>query len=110
VRPLHYDPAFPECRVAPALLALAEDWELYPDETETLCMAWTTGRVCDGYGLDEPDPGGRHFHTVPVDRCRECGEAVIPDAAGRLAHLLTSHGYRMDGRRFDNHNVEVGRV
>jgi hypothetical protein len=42
------------------------------------------------------------------ERCPdpECGGAIIPAGTdGRLAHLMTCHGWRMDGRRYDNQNV-----
>lgn len=39
------------------------------------------------------------------ERCPDCDGAIIPPGTdGRLAHLMREHGWRMDGRRFDNRN------
>lgn len=36
----------------------------------------------------------------------ECGGAIIPAGVeGRLSHLMSHHGWRMNGRRYDNQNV-----
>jgi hypothetical protein len=47
-------------------------------------------------------------------RCADpdCGQAIFQGehATARLAHLLRAHGYRMDGRRFDDQNREIGRA
>lgn len=35
----------------------------------------------------------------------ECGARIVPDDfRGLLNHLLTFHGYRMDGNQYDNQN------
>lgn len=63
---------------SPALLARAETWPIY-DSTLT-------------------DTDG---DTWPVKRCGECDNAIVhqPEtAAGRAFHMITHHGYRMDGR------------
>lgn len=63
------------------LLAIAEKWETY------------------GSVLTDNDG------TVwPVLRCRECDNAIIhePETTGGIAyHLITHHGFRMDGRHED---------
>ena len=63
---------------SPQLLAAAEEWPVY-DSTLT-------------------DIEG---DTWPVKRCGRCDNAIVhnPDTpAGRAFHMLTHHGYRMDGR------------
>lgn len=71
----------PGWTIAPALLQLADIWPLT-------------------YDKDEPVPA----YAV---RCGEvdCGQMICPpDAQGTVYHLLNAHGFRMDGRAFDNHN------
>jgi hypothetical protein len=78
-----------------SLVARARDWQTYQDETERRCR-------CTGISLC-PYP-----HTVEIRRCSPCGEEIYPDdLLGILRHLTTSHGYRMDGRQFDNQNREI---
>jgi hypothetical protein len=39
-------------------------------------------------------------------RCKKCHDVIMPeDQDGILGHLMMHHGWRMDGRRFDNRNV-----
>lgn len=38
-------------------------------------------------------------------RCADDSALITPDLNERVAHLLHEHGWRMDGRRFDNRNV-----
>jgi hypothetical protein len=46
-----------------------------------------------------------HGHPWPCERCPDCGGAMVPPGlAGRLAHLMTEHGWRMDGRQYGNRN------
>jgi len=62
----------------PALLERAEEWELYPST------------LTDGEG-----------NTWAVERCATCHNAIIHDpgtSAGVAFHLISVHGYRMDGR------------
>jgi hypothetical protein len=62
----------------PQLLAIAEDWETY------------------GSTLTDTDG-----NTWPVHRCRTCDNAIIHEPgtpAGIAYHLITHHGFRMDGR------------
>lgn len=48
-------------------------------------------------------------------RCKECHEQIYntpitditPTYEPALAHLLRNHGYRMNGRRYDNQNQEI---
>ena len=82
---------------------LAGVWETYAD------LATRPRSLTDELG---PGPD----RIVQVERCRPCGEEIF--ATGKdgvcpedvIRHLLNSHGYRMDGRRFDNQNNEVGRA
>ena len=67
------------------LLALAEQWELYPST------------LTDGEG-----------NTWPVQRCGKCENAIIIEpetTAGVAFHLISVHGYRMDGRHEDEQAV-----
>ena len=73
--------------LAPALYELAANWPTYTDVT--------------------PAPRTAVF----IDRCAVCHEEVFPvteDIDDVVRHMLTSHGYRMDGRQFDNRNREIG--
>lgn len=48
-----------------------------------------------------------HGRSWEIERCplEDCGGAIAPpDLDGRLAHLLTCHGWRADGRQYDNRN------
>lgn len=96
--------------IAPGLLALAASWATYEDLTERPCQGPDGAPLPFAPDCDLPhDADGRH--QAFVTRCRACGEEIYPaDQNGRLRHLLTSHGFRMDGRQFDNHNMELGRV
>lgn len=39
------------------------------------------------------------------EKCPDCGGAIIPPGTdGRIGHLTLEHGWRLDGRRFDNAN------
>lgn len=78
-----------------SLLRLAERWET----TTTV-----SGTLLPGFGV-----------VSCVVRCKPCGEQIF--ATGEhdgvtdidvVRHLVNSHGYRMDGRQFDNQNREVG--
>jgi hypothetical protein len=69
--------------VAPDLVRLAEIWPV------------------------STDPGA---HPGEQLRCGDetCMQAIWPDTVqGRLTHLLQSHGYRMDGKSYDNNNRPV---
>lgn len=65
-------------KYAPELLAIAETWPTYESTlTDT-----------DG-------------DTWPVKRCAHCDNGILHDpdtAAGRAFHMISHHGYRMDGR------------
>ena len=74
--------------LAPSLVARARTWATY------------RGTLADGRLFDQ---------WGPVVRCRACDARILPhDLAGRVGHLTGSHGYRMDGRRFNDKNEEVG--
>lgn len=45
------------------------------------------------------------------ERCPQCHGAMVPPGVdGRLAHLVTAHGWRMDGRQYDNCNQLIAEV
>lgn len=64
---------------SPELLAMATPWPMYASTlTDTNGDTW------------------------PVWRCGQCRNAILNDPetpAGRAYHMITHHGYRMDGRR-----------
>lgn len=68
-------------------------WTVHPDLVR-LADAWETTVDADVppiYGL----------------RCGDesCGQQIFPpDRMGRIGHLMSSHGYRLDGTSYDNHN------
>ena len=69
--------------IHPALVKIAGQMETYADTART-----KSGTV------------------YQVHRCKECTGVVVPaDLEGRLAHLMLEHGWRMNGKRYDNHNV-----
>jgi hypothetical protein len=67
--------------ISERLEQLAENWPFYPDTA-----------------VD------RHGHHWPVDRCAECLGACVRGTEGRLGHLTLEHGWRLNGRRYDNQN------
>ena len=84
--------------IAPALIDLANTWPVFYDKI-TRPQRITAG----GHTV-----GGEY---VKITRCSDCQEEIFHDdghLVGTLRHLMTSHGYRMDGRQFDNQNNEVG--
>lgn len=84
--------------IAPALIELANSWPVFYD-TITRPQRSTVG----GYTV-----GG---DAVRITRCEHCHEEIFHGdghLTGTVRHLMTSHGYRMDGRQFDNQNNEVG--
>src|SRR5215831_9557567 len=67
-----------------------------------VCLARHLPVACD---LIER-PGQLGGGPMWVKRCAACGDVVYPPSLlGRLGHLLSSHGYRMDGRRFDGEQL-----
>ena len=87
--------------ISGVLYERAISWPVYWDATERPVRAVRTGVIA---------PAKR---SVPILRCRDCDEEIFggegPSALEpTVRHLLTSHGYRMDGRQFDNRNNEVG--
>jgi hypothetical protein len=81
-----------------ALLQLAETWPVLDGTTE----------IRSGHPTDYASPqdwAEAPVQEVPCKRCQDCGQAVIPaDAQARLVHLMSAHGYRMDGTAYDNDN------
>lgn len=93
-RPRVSDPYAP----APELVALAGRWATYLGASER-----TGRRVVDGRLVEIPPV------EVAVLRCTACHDEVYPaDISGVLAHLMAGHGYRMDGRQYDNRNRLIG--
>lgn len=86
---------------APELVELADRWATYLGASER------TGKAIDpAAGLIDVGPV-----EVAVLRCSSCHEEIYPpDQTGRVGHLLRSHGYRMDGRQFDDQNRLIGDV
>lgn len=81
--------------IAPALLERARALPVEPGTTDRRYP------VVDEQGayeiVEEKD--------APCIRCKECGDMIFPDDfQARLGHLFTHHGWRMNGKRYDNHN------
>lgn len=81
--------------IAESLLKLAGDWE-------TTCTV--SGTLLPGFRV-----------VSCIVRCKSCSEQIFATGehdgitnADVVRHLMTSHGYRMDGRQFDNQNRLVG--
>lgn len=88
----------PDFEIAPELIALARRWPLYS----------TTGVHI--YVHLTPDGAQRVEETVDIRRCCLCHEEVYAASEGQqvVAHLLLSHGYRMDGRQWNGRNELIG--
>lgn len=86
--------------IAPCMFDLARRWRTYADVTTR------PGPALAGLGSGSGE-------AVMITRCEPCGEEIFGSGPGVnridvVRHLLNSHGYRMDGRQFDNQNNEVG--
>lgn len=85
--------------ISETLMALAERWPTYPTRAEHVY-------VRDGeLGLE------RVAELVDIRRCCRCHEEVYAAGDGAhqvVAHLLRSHGYRMDGRQWSGRNELLG--
>lgn len=82
-------------------------WQISPDLAQ-LAHDWPTV-----VGEVDPPPAG---HVCSFEACRHdtrCGDELCSgliwpaDLQGRISHLMQAHGFRMDGRCFDNHNREI---
>ena len=84
--------------IAPALVALAERWEVYPSSFDMVSATVVDGEIVKTVTVTE------------CERCKACDVALVPPADPQrvLRHLLAFHGYRMDGRQFDNANNLIG--
>lgn len=86
-----------------SLWKLARAWKTYKDAA----LRPDAGPIFDG--LDN-----ELSRAVWIDRCGACEEEIFATGEEGLSttdvvrHMLNSHGYRMDGRQFDNQNNEVG--
>ena len=95
--------------IAECMFERARRWETYADVTTRPGPAFPPAFTELGHGSGE---------TVFALRCRACGEEIFGTGEGHpvdnvtetdiVRHMLNSHGYRMDGRQFDNQNNEVG--
>jgi hypothetical protein len=86
--------------IAQCMYDLANTWPVYWVDTER------PGVV----SAADITPGPRYVEKIT--RCERCDEEIYFQDVGHLSgvvrHLLNSHGYRMDGRQFDNQNRLVG--
>lgn len=90
--------ASPELKpMDPWLQRLADQWELYESTAEL-----TKHQIAAAKAM-RVDITARQCM-----RCAECDEEVLDFSDAKLHHLLLSHGYRRDGRRFDNRNNYLG--
>lgn len=95
-----------DLEIAPDLYGIAENWRLNPAETERPCGV-IHGPVMDAASGEYRSRCGR-VHKARIYRCTGCDEEVFPaDETGVLRHMFTSHGYRMNGKRYDNQNKEI---
>ena len=91
--------------IAPCMFELARRWPVYTDVTTRPGPAFPPAFTDLGHGSGQ---------AVMIPRCRECGEEVFETGEDGLTetdvvrHLINSHGYRMDGRQFDNQSRQVG--
>lgn len=88
------------------LYNLAYRWRTYADVTTRPGPAFPPDYTELGHGSGE---------SVMITRCEACSEEIFntsgdaaPSEWDTIRHLMNSHGYRMDGRQFDNQNREVG--
>lgn len=88
----------PDFEIAPALLALAERWPKYATTSVHVYVRLTES------GTE------RVQEVAEVHRCCRCHEEIYAAEAGHqvVAHLLRSHGYRMDGRQWNGRNELIG--
>lgn len=77
---------------APELESIASAWELYES-------------VCTNMGSTHEER-----RTQPCMRCHDCDCIVYPpDSDGTMVHLISHHGWRMDGSRDPDHsNIVLG--
>lgn len=88
----------PDFEIAPDLLALAARWPTYPSTSVHVYVQMIHG---DSRRVEE---------LVRITRCCMCHEEIYAADAGHqvVAHLLMSHGYRMDGRQWNGRNELIG--
>lgn len=84
--------------IDPSLYELAERWSWYWDSSIHMRIVNTPSGL---HQLNEP---------IKVRRCCACHEEIYDQGAGSgiVAHLMLSHGYRMDGRQWNGRNELVG--
>lgn len=91
--------------IAECVLKTARAWKTYADVTVRPGPAFPPNFTELGHGSGE---------SVLITRCEPCEEEIFATGEDGLStadvvrHMLNSHGYRMDGRQFDNQNNEVG--
>ncbi len=87
-----------EYEIAPELMALAGRWPHYPSSSVHVYLK----AAAAGYERVE--------ELVDVRRCCVCHEEIYAAEASIqvVAHLMLSHGYRMDGRQWNGQNQLVG--
>jgi hypothetical protein len=94
-----YDfPLVPEHQIDPSLITLADKWSWYWDQSEHRYVEVT------------PRGMAKRVESIPVRRCCACHEEIYFGGAGLgiVGHLLLSHGFRMDGRQWNNQNELIG--
>lgn len=87
--------------INPALVKMAQGWGVYVSTTDR------------SYMTADAD-GTRQWVTeteVPCTRCSDCDDEILPnDVQGRLGHLFTHHGWRMNGKQYDGKNNILGEL
>jgi len=88
----------PDFDIAPELVALAGRWPTYPTTSVHVYVKVTSAG---------PE---RVQELAEVIRCCVCHEEIYAADHGHqvVAHLLLSHGYRMDGRQWNGRNELIG--
>lgn len=88
----------PDFEIAPALIKLADRWPLYRTTGVHIYVHLTR------------DGAQRVEEVMDIQRCCLCHEEVYAASEGHqvVAHLLLSHGYRMDGRQWNGRNELIG--
>jgi hypothetical protein len=77
------------------------EFEINPD-LPRLARRWPT------YWSNYTDRNGTTRKGMRCKNCHELIRETKPAVQGIVQHLMRSHGYRMDGRQFDNKNQHIG--
>ena len=92
--------------VAECMFEAARRWRTFQD---------VAARPGPAFPPDFTELGHGSGEVVFAERCEACQEEIFstggtpaPTEIDVVRHMMNSHGYRMDGRQFDNQNRLVG--